>query len=596
MNTPPADCEFLMYEPARGCWLYFRRPRAVLSAHRLDEVPPLLSEVEAQVTRHGRCAAGFISYEAAPAFDRAGQVRPDAEPYLPLAWFGLYEAPLELPGLAQPGQEAPLPPDWQAEVTEAAYRQALLQIKEAIAGGQTYQVNYTYRLRSELAVPAYPLFAQLAQAHRPPYAAFVETEDWAVCSFSPEMFFRLQGEQLTSRPMKGTAPRGRLLDDDLALADWLQHSEKNRAENVMIVDMVRNDMGRVARTGSVQVPELFRVEKYPTVWQMTSTVNAQTAASLGEILAALFPCASITGAPKVRTMQLIRELETSPRRLYTGAIGYLAPGRQALFNVAIRTLLLDKRCGQAEYGVGGGIVWDSQIEAEWAEAQTKARVLTDISAPFELLETMRWRPEEGYFLLEQHLQRLAESAQYFDYPLDIPTVRRQLDELAAGLPDEPARVRLLLERSGRLRLEHRALEGPAGRYLVGVASQPVDSANRFLYHKTTRRAIYQAARQAAPECEDVLLWNERGELTEATIANLVVEQHGQLWTPPVSCGLLPGTYRGWLLEQGHVQEKTLLLADLDSFERIYLANSVRGMWEVQLRRTRREPVPAHNLG
>jgi para-aminobenzoate synthetase/4-amino-4-deoxychorismate lyase len=504
----------------------------------------------------------------------------DPQPFLPLAWFGLYEGPLELTRLEPGGQ--PLPRGWQPEVSADRYRLALQQIKEAIAAGQTYQVNYTYRLRNDLAIPAYPLFARLAQAHQPPYAAFLETGGWAVCSFSPELFFRLEGEMLTSRPMKGTAARGRLLADDLELADWLQHSEKNRAENVMIVDMVRNDMGKIARTGSVQVPELFQVEKYPTVWQMTSTVTAESGAGLAEILAALFPCASITGAPKVRTMQVIRELETSPRRLYTGTLGYLAPGRRAVFNVAIRTLLLDKTKGQAEYGVGGGIVWDSEIESEWAEAQTKARVLFESPAAFDLLETLLWTPESGYFLLERHLQRLSDSAAYFDYPLDLENLHQKLDELASALPGEARRVRLLLSRNGQVHLEPHKLAAQPPTYPVGVASRPIKAQDRFLYHKTTRREIYASARQERPDCEDVLLWNARGELTEATIANLVVEQDGQLWTPPVSCGLLPGTYRGWLVEQGRVQEKTLYLAELDSFERLYLANSVRKLWEIEL--------------
>lgn len=581
MAIYPTPAETLLFDPARQCWLYFRRPRTVLRADRLEEVPGVLQEIESQVTQGGLYAAGFLAYEAAPAFDPAYQVRLDQTPFLPLAWFGLYEEPLELPELDRSARVPPLPQSWQAEISAERYQQALQQIKAAIARGNTYQVNYTYRLRLDEAPPAYPLFTRLAQAHLPPYGAFLETDDWAVCSFSPELFFRLEGERLSSRPMKGTAARGLQLEDDLLLAEWLQGSEKNRAENVMIVDMVRNDMGKIARSGSVQVPQLFQVEKYPTVWQMTSTVQAETGASFYEILAALFPCASITGAPKVRTMQYIRELEASPRRLYTGTIGYLAPNRRALFNVAIRTLLIDKTNRQAEYGVGGGIVWDSQIEAEWQEAQTKARVLSEAPVPFDLLETLLWRPESGYFLLDQHLQRLADSAGYFDYPLDLNAVRQKLKMLEGNLSDAPQRVRLLLSRRGAIQLEAQPLGAARPAAVVGLAVQPVHSTNRFLYHKTTRREVYEAARRARPDCEEVLLWNERGELTEATIANLVVEQDGQWWTPPVSAGLLPGTYRSWLLEQGQVQEKTILVSDLVKYERIYLMNSLRGIWQVQ---------------
>jgi para-aminobenzoate synthetase/4-amino-4-deoxychorismate lyase len=597
MSLIPACNEVLLHDPARG-WLHFARPLAVLEARALSQVRPALAEIERQVER-GRFAAGFLSYEAGPAFDPAYQVRAGAAADFPLLWFGIYDAPASLPaGAIHTTAPVGLPEQhWQPDVTEQDYESALTAIKAQIADGQTYQVNYTYRLRSAWNAALYPRFAALAAAHSPPYAAYLETREWAVASLSPELFFTLNGETVTSRPMKGTAPRGRLREDDQAWAEWLYHSEKNRAENVMIVDMVRNDLGRIARTGSVRVPELFKIEKYSTVWQMTSTVQADTTAGLEAIFAALFPCASITGAPKIRTMQIIAGLERSPRRIYTGAIGYHGPGRQAQFNVAIRTLRLDQRLGLAEYGVGGGIVWDSQVAEEWQETKSKARLLVELPQPFDLLETLRWSPGEGWRLLDLHLQRLEGSAAYFDYPFDRARAVAELERLVMGFAGPQAqRVRLTLSRRGEMALEHRpvSLGGDATRdeqgssetharpYVIALAKTPLRSTDRFLYHKTTRREVYQRALAEAPGAQDALLFNERGEVTESTIANLVYELDGGRYTPPVECGLLPGTQRLELLAQGQVQERALRLDELPRCTRLWLVNSVRGMWPVKL--------------
>jgi para-aminobenzoate synthetase/4-amino-4-deoxychorismate lyase len=497
-------------------------------------------------------------------------------------WFGLYPSIQQLRSedLSTGGE---LPEGaWEADISQARYLKAIEQIKAAIARGDTYQVNYTYRLRSRLHAPAWPIFASLASAHAAPYAAFVETEEWAVCSISPEMFFTLEGNTLSSRPMKGTAQRGLLNEDDLAMGTWLQNSEKNRAENVMIVDMARNDLGRIARTGSVRVPDLFRVEKYPTVWQMTSLVQAETDARMAEIFAALFPAASITGAPKIRTMEIIAELENSPRQLYTGTIGYFTAERKAQFNVAIRTLLIDKRNGRAEYGTGGGIVWDSQADSEWEETRTKARILHEEPQKFDLLETMRWDPEDGWFLIDLHLTRLGRSAEYFDYAYDEDTVRGALHEAEARFAPEAQRVRLTLKPNGRTRIEHTPLNPMPRYWKVGLARTPVDAENRFLYHKTAHRVIYENAMAECPGCQDALLFNREGELTESCIANLFLEIEGELLTPPGEAGLLPGIYREWLLALGRATEQTLRIEDLRRAERVWLANSVRGMWEAQV--------------
>jgi para-aminobenzoate synthetase/4-amino-4-deoxychorismate lyase len=588
----------ILYDASQSCWLHFDRPHRILQAAALEQVCPLIEEVESLVNRRGWWAAGFISYEAGPAFDSALYAHPPGE--LPLAWFGIYGPPRllsHLDGLAQPGEYTLA--GWRPAASLEEYNQAITVVKDYIARGHTYQVNYTIRLRSSFSGDAWALFRRLEQAQQASYAAYLDLGRFAVCCASPELFFRLDGDQLIARPMKGTARRGLTLEHDRQQAAWLSASEKNRAENVMIVDMLRNDLGKIAELGSVHVPALFALERYPTVWQMTSTVTARSQASLSQVLQALFPCASITGAPKPRTTRIIHQLEPYPRQVYTGAIGWIAPGRQAQFNVAIRTVLIDRQQGLAEYGVGGGIVWDSQASEEYAECQDKARVLTEHRPPFNLLETLRWQPGEGYLLLTAHLARLAASAEYFAYPLDMAHAHRLLDDLARTFPALPQRVRLQLTRLGEFDLRAADLPpgpsplppfppaAPAAPVRICLAPEPVSSQDVFLYHKTTHRPVYDRLRRACPaDCDDVLLWNERGELTETAIANLALLLDGELLTPPIESGLLAGTYRHWLLEQGLLKESLLHVDDLRRAEKIWLLNSVRGARPGELISTR----------
>ena len=358
-------------------WLHFTKPYQVFVAETQDDVLPSLRELERLVQANDWYAAGFLSYEAASALDPAHQTRGESEfPYL---WFGLYPKP-RVVALPKPeGSKETL--DWRPTISGETYHSAIAKIKDHIAEGRTYQVNFTMRLRAEFTGNAWDVFLQLAQSQNR-HAAYIDTGRYAICSASPELFFQLDGNTLTCRPMKGTTIRGRTTEEDLEQSVWLKRSEKNRAENVMIVDMIRNDLGRIATIGSVTVPRLFETERYPTLWQMTSTVRARTDASFSEIFTALFPSASITGAPKVSTMKIIAELESTPRKIYTGTIGYIAPKRQAKFNVAIRTALIDRVLDSAEYGVGGGIVWDSTSTDEHAEALLKARVLTQEQRAF----------------------------------------------------------------------------------------------------------------------------------------------------------------------------------------------------------------------
>ncbi len=573
-----------------GSWLHFAVPHCVIAVEKLEDVLPALHEIERLIKVNDWYAAGFLSYEAAPAFDPALQTKPGAGfPYL---WFGLYPPPRAVT-LPRPGpQEAVL--NWQPTVDPDTYNAAIDRIKDNIAEGWTYQVNYTMRLRTEFTGSAWEFFLHLAQSQNN-HAAYVDTGRYVICSASPELFFHLDGDSITCRPMKGTVKRGRTTAEDAEQAEWLKHSVKNRAENVMIVDMIRNDLGRIAEVGSVRVPELFSAERYPTLWQMTSTVTAKTSASLTDIFTALFPCASITGAPKVSTMKIIAELESTPRNLYTGSIGYIAPNRMAKFNVAIRTALIDRETHRAEYGLGGGIVWDSTSADEYEEALLKARVLTENPPAFSLFETIPWTPDEGYFLREKHVARILDSGDYFDVPISQEKLDDYLDQISSEFAS-PQRVRLLLDQSGRLDSEVRPFQPRDSHEPLRacLASSPVDSSDVFLFHKTTRRDLYEAALKDNPGSEDVLLYNERGELTEFTIGNLVVEMNGRFFTPPVSCGLLPGTFRAHLMETGQVAERTIPVWQLKDCARIFRVNSIRKWQAVEISVSAPAPMLNHD--
>ncbi|MBI9050473.1 MAG: aminodeoxychorismate synthase component I [Anaerolineaceae bacterium] len=572
----------ILFDHFLETWLAFSRPLTVVAVHQTHEVLAALRAVEEEVAQ-GKWAAGFITYEAAAAFDAALAVHEDGSG-LPLLWFGIFDAPQSISAPSIIEEQTILA--WQASIDVEKYNTGFNQIKEHIARGDSYQVNYTFRLHAPFQGKSEDLFARAVHAQGSGYPGFVDLKDWSIASASPELFFTLDGEKLISKPMKGTAPRGLRLADDLKMAEWLKLSEKNRAENVMIVDMVRNDMGRIARVGSVKVPKLFDVEKYRTVWQMTSTVECETAASVCEIFQALFPAASITGAPKARTMQIIKELEGNPRRIYTGTLGYIAPGRQAQFNVAIRTALVDKRSGQVEYGLGGGIVWDSEQNDEFREAYTKANILTQTHPQFSLLETILWSPDSGYELLDRHLNRMEDSAQYFDFAFNVDEIRRTLADLAnqfhAGENTIPKnqRVRLCVNAEGEIEIETYELKPLPTPYRIRLADKPISGQNPFLFHKTTFRKMYQ--KSDCKCCDDILLWNELGEVTESTIANLVVVKKGEWITPPVHCGLLPGTARAQWLSDGKIREAVIRVDELADCEEIYLLNSVRGLWKVEL--------------
>jgi para-aminobenzoate synthetase/4-amino-4-deoxychorismate lyase len=548
-------------------WLGFSAPVEVLLARTPGEV---LQGLE-RIASCGLWAVGFVAYEAAGAFDPALKTGAP-EGNLPLLCFGLFDAAEKIAALPMAESSGYSLGAWTPSVSRADYLQAVASIKEHIAAGETYQANYTFRLSADFSGDPFALFCDLTAAQPGRHAAFIACDDWAICSASPELFFELNGGRLTVRPMKGTRARALTAMADTAAACALQNSEKDRAENIMIVDMIRNDIGRIAVPGSVETLRCFEIEEYPTVWQMTSTVVGKTAATVAEVFQALFPCASITGAPKVKTMEILQGLETTPRGVYTGALGVVAPDGTAQFNVAIRTAVVQH--GRATYGIGGGIVWDSDPQQEYQEALSKAAILTKRMPEFRGLETMRYDPGQGIFLLDRHLERLAASAAYFDFKLDLDAVRRQLCGLRFT---EPMRLRLLLDRSGALEVQTFALTPPQSNVVaLALAHGPVDSSDPFLYHKTTHRAVYERAKAEFPDADDVLLFNERREITESCFANVVVELKGRRVTPPVSCGLLAGTLRAELLATGEIEEDVVLCDDLQQASAIWLINSVRG--------------------
>jgi len=561
-------------------------PVGVIEARRPSEVTGALDAAGSAAAR-GLWAAGFVAYEAAPGLDPELSVRvraPD-DPFaeLPLAWFALFERkedlpPLE-PGRLDPSGSAGSP--WRPSVDRATYDAAVERIRELIAAGHTYQVNHTIRLRAMIQGDERGFYRDLCLAQRGGYAAFLDLGRFRVLSASPELFFRIDGDRITTKPMKGTAPRGRWLAEDEEIAARLVASSKDRAENAMIVDLLRNDLGRICRTGSVEVERMLEAERFETVWQLTSTIEGdlRPEITLLDAFRALFPSGSVTGAPKVRTTRIIADFEDSARGPYCGAIGYLAPSGsgepRANFNVAIRTVVLDTQTRTAEYGVGGGITHDSSASGEYEEIVAKARVLTDVRPAFELFESLGHAPAEGFRHLNEHLERLAASARYFGFRFELEAAAAALKRAVIEVT-EPSVVRLTLARDGALSTDVRDLPPAEERVRVALDDEPVDPSDLWLFHKTTRRAPYERRRERRPDVGDIVLVNDRGEVTESPIANLAVRLNGVWVTPPIDAGLLPGTYRTVLLREGRLIRRPVTVDELRGARELALVSSVRG--------------------
>ncbi len=565
-----------------AAWRAYCKPSKILVANDADSLSDTLRAIE-EHRQSGGEAAGFLRYEAGCALEpRLRHLL--RKSHAPLAWFGLYDSCEILAVLnISKGTGHPLIRNSKVAITRDKYFKKLAAIRRYIEAGDVYQINFTTRVGFDSNREAWDLFVALFQRHPAPYAAFVNTGAEQIVSLSPEMFFRIRDGHISVRPMKGTAPRGVLLQDDVAAADRLRVSGKNRAENVMIVDLMRNDLGRICRAGSVKTTSLFDVERYPSVWQMTSSVEGKLAkkCTAESIVRALFPSGSVTGAPKIRAMEIIAELENSTRAIYTGSIGYFARGR-AHFNVAIRTASLHQKKGIM--GIGGGITHDSSAPDEWNECHWKAAFLLESEPDFRLIETFYW--DRGYRFLREHLARLHDSAKYWGFNFNRKAITAALQQTGREFPPGPRRVRLTLSRGGKIEVTHAAyVAARSGR--AGISKHIVNSRDRFLYHKTTHRALYEAELDAARNrgLDDVLFFNERGELTEGTIHNVFVVKRGVWRTPPVSCGLLPGVFRNHVLKtRKNAREATLTLKDIEAADAIYLCNSVRGVYPVTLER------------
>ncbi len=561
-----------MFDFAGPGRLAFSHPVAIVEATRRSAVRGALARVDAW-TRSGGWAVGFVSYEAAPAFDAALVVQ--AGSAVPLVWFALCAAPDAVSPPDPHAVDAP-PTRWTLDTTRETHAGDVRAIRRAIGRGDVYQVNQTMRLHARWRGDTRALYESLHAAHRPRYGCWIDAGRHTIVSLSPELFLQRDGDCLTTRPMKGTAPRGRWPEEDVAKREALLASEKERAENVMIVDLLRNDLGRIAVPGTVEVPDLFALERYPTVWQMTSTIRSQIprATTLADAFGALFPCGSVTGAPKIAAMRAIAASERSPRGLYCGAIGLVRPGGDWTFNVAIRTIVADHATGDLTYGVGGGVTWDSSPAGEYDEARTKGASLAPRRGR-ALIETLRL--EQGRYPLEhRHIARLTSSVAHLALDVDIDAAVRALHEHAAGRRGGTHRVRLVVGDGDVPLVTSVPLPHEITVWRYAVARTPVDERDMLLFHKTTTRDVYENHLRAHAGIDEVLLWNRAGELTEFTRGNVVLEVDGERLTPPVACGLLPGVRRAELLARGEILERVLTRPDLDRAAGVWLVNAVRG--------------------
>ncbi len=561
-----------------------------LIAYSIEEVIPTINRAS-QASRDGMWVGGYIAYEAAPAFDDSLAAHSiEGEP---LAWFGVF---------GSVATEDDGPPDvsvlsgapysvsgWTPSLAIDEYREAFQAVRDHIEQGDTYQVNLTFPLTAAFSGSAESFYRDLIAAQRPAYGSLIRHGDRHLVSSSPERFFTISDGRIVTSPMKGTARRGRWPEEDDLARTALIESEKDRAENLMIVDLVRNDLGRVASFGTVNVDELFAVEGYRTVWQMTSTISAtlRPSTSLADVFGALFPCGSVTGAPKGSSMRIIADLEDAPRGVYCGAIGFIPPGDGidgASFSVAIRTAVVDESEGLATFGVGGGLTWYSEPDAEYDETVTKALVLARRPEPFGLIETIRWDPalEDPWLFLDAHLDRLASSADFHGIPVDRAEVRSELDRAVVDRTS-PGRVRVVVSADGTQvtvdDIEGRFADGPGPEAdVVGLVIDPtpIDRTDPAMFHKTTNRVAYSMRAARHPEADDVVLVNDLGQITETTVANVAVRLNDVWVTPPREDGLLAGVMREHLIRSGRIKERSVSIDDLLRAEAVAVFNSVRG--------------------
>lgn len=565
--------------------LLFHTPVEILTTNNLEDIPDIFRRIEKH-NKNKQWITGYFGYECGYHFEKIVPSFKNKNS-LPLIWLGVYNSPIALKNdllnsIGSNSKQGILNPTLLIDGTN--YKDKISALKELIINGDTYQVNFTDRFEFDFNGDAVDLYFDLRQQQHVPFGAYINIGDSQILSFSPELFFRRNGKDITTKPMKGTSKRGKYLNEDVQLSEWLQNDEKNRSENLMIVDLLRNDIGRICEPGSVYVNEMFSVEKYETVLQMTSTVNGTLKIEIDyyEIFKSLFPCGSVTGAPKIRTMQIIHELEQQQRGVYCGAIGFISPEQEAVFNVAIRTIELTD--GKGSMGVGSGIVFDSIPEKEFEECSLKAAFLLTKQPDFQLLETILWK--NGFLFLEQHLLRMKNSAEYFFIPFHRNNINDSLKLSERSFdPQKTYRVRLLLSKSGSAFIEAKEIIEQQILPIIKIASDRTNSNDKFLYHKTTFRELYNRYWEKAQteSIKDYIFLNERKEITEGAITNLFIQKNAKLFTPPLSCGLLNGVYRQEVLRTNPTaSEKILTLADIHTADALYICNSVRGWLKVTL--------------
>ena len=554
----------------------FTKPIKELKTRNLAQVKDLLAQVE-DYQQQGYYVVGYVSYEAAPAFEEKLAVHPAPLMGEYLLYFTVHDS-VEKSIMPLTYDEIDMPSNWKEETSKEEYEKAIAQIHHHLRQGDTYQVNYTVQLKQAVTANPFAIYNRMVVEQEAGYNAYVEHDEMAVISMSPELFFEQKGCDLTTRPMKGTTKRGLTNQEDLDQAAWLEQDPKNRSENMMIVDLLRNDMNRLSEVGSEHVERLCQVEQYSTVWQMTSTIKSQVRpdVDLVEVFRSLFPCGSITGAPKIATMEIIKNLEPQARGVYCGTIGILLPNGRRIFNVAIRTIQLHK--GQAIYGVGGGITWDSTWESEYREVHQKAAVLYRKQVPFQLITTGKISQKHLLFK-EEHIDRLRNAGRYFAYPFNPENLLQRIDaECQACHVEKDYRLRISISKSGDIDLCCQELTPFRPAFCQAqLCLQERSLQTPFTYFKTTYRPHLTVAKQ------EKIYHNETGELLETSIGNLVLQIAGKLYTPPINLGILPGIYRQHLLETGQVEERVLTLKELAQAEAIYGCNAVRGLYKLSLK-------------
>lgn len=553
----------------------FTNPIYMITANKLDEVEFCMDQIERAV-QDGYYVAGYFSYEVAYSFYDV-DIKHQNES-MPLLSFGVFSSPTSIPRSEIFGEYHVT--NWNMKVTKDDYEKSFQRVMEAIENGVTKQVNYTVPFEASFTGNSYQYYQDLKNAQQSLYSAYLRFEDMDILSVSPELFFHYKEDTIKVRPMKGTVKRGKTFEEDQQHYTYLRSSEKDRYENKLITTLMTKELEQVAEKDSIHVTEAFTVEKYPTVYQMTSTIVGKVSDSITvtELFKRLFPCGSISGTPKKATLQLIANVEPYPRHVYCGAIGYFSPNNEAIFNVPIRTVVIDQQNGIATYGAGGAITGKSTVEGEYEEVHTKTSVLTYREPPFELIETIGL--QDGKWLyLNEHKERLQDSATYFDFALSLDKLDTILQQYEEKYPTGLFRLRCLFHPNGNITHEIFPLKAMNNAKVV-LASSNIDSNNPFLFHKTTNRSFYEAFQQ--DDYFDTLLWNEHGEITEFTIGNVVIEVDGEKFTPPVTSGLLNGTFRRGLVRDGIVKEKVLFKEDITSADAIWFINSVREWIKVEL--------------